>query len=79
MLSSVLRSPRAVAANIAIMRAFVRYRATAALNEELGERFRQLEGKVDRHDEEINGIIRAIKSIISRPSRPKKRRIGFLP
>ena len=79
MLSSVLRSPRAVTANIAIMRAFVRYRATAALNEELAEKFRQLEGKVDSHDEDINGILRAMKILIAGPTRLKKRRIGFLP
>ena len=40
MLSSVLRSPRAVQVNIAIMRVFVRLRATLALHTELAHNWR---------------------------------------
>jgi len=78
MLSSVLRSPRAVAANISIMRAFVRYRETLMTNAGLAEKFWQLEGKVDRHDKEIGGIMSAIRELIAPPPRPK-REIGFKP
>lgn len=78
MLSSVLRSPRAVAANISIMRAFVRYREALMLNADLAEKFRRLEGKVDRHDKEIGGIMAAIRELIAPPSSPR-RQIGFKP
>lgn len=78
MLSSVLRSPKAVEANVAIMRAFVRYREELMLNADLAEKFRKLEGKVDRHDNEIGGIMSAIRELIAPPSRPK-REIGFKP
>lgn len=78
MLSSVLRSPRAVAVNISIMRAFVRYREALMMNAGLAEKFWQLEGKVDRHDEEIGGIMDAIRGMIEAP-RKRKGEIGFRP
>ena len=78
MLSSVLRSPRAVAVNISIMRAFVRYREALMMNAGLAEKFWQLEGKVDRHDKEIGGIMDAIRGMIEGP-RKRKGEIGFRP
>lgn len=78
MLSSVLRSPRAVAANISIMRAFVRYREALLLKAGLTEKVWQLEGKVERHDKEIGGIMDAIRGMIDRP-RKRKGEIGFRP
>lgn len=78
MLSSVLRNPRAVAANIAIMRAFVRYREALMLNAGLAEKFWQLEGKVDRHDKEIGGIMDAIRAMIDAPPKSPQK-IGFKP
>lgn len=48
MLSSVLRSDRAVAVNIAIMRTFVRLRQLLASNKELAEKIAEMEKKYDR-------------------------------
>ena len=45
MLSSVLRSPRAVQVNIAIMRVFVRPRATFALHKELAHKLTEISGQ----------------------------------
>lgn len=47
MLSSVLRSPRAMAVNVEIMRAFVRLRRTLASNAELARKLDALERKYD--------------------------------
>src|SRR5205823_891349 len=47
MLSSVLRSPRAVAVNIEIMRAFVRLRQWLISNRELARKLAELEASVD--------------------------------
>ena len=52
MLSGVLHSPRAVQVNIAIMRAFVKLRQVLSANKDLSYLFRELKGKVDRHDAE---------------------------
>lgn len=79
MLSSVLRGPRAVEANIAIMRAFVRYREALLVNAGLAEKFWQLEGKVDRHDKEIGVIMDVIRRMIKEPRKKKRGEIGFKP
>jgi len=75
MLSSVLNSPRAVKVNIAIMRAFVKLRQTLEANRELAQ-FADLEGRVGKHDKEINAIIEAIRQLMAPPEKPK-REIGF--
>lgn len=76
MLSSVLRSERAVKVNIAIMRAFVRLREVLDTNRELARRFADLEHRVGKHDEEIAAIIEAIRQLIA-PAEKPKREIGF--
>ncbi len=76
MLSSVLNSERAVQVNIAIMRAFVRLRETLETNRELARKFAQLEARVGKHDEEIGGIIEAIRQLMAPPKKPR-RQIGF--
>jgi hypothetical protein len=76
MLSSVLNSQRAVKVNIAIMRAFVRLRQTLETNRELARTFGELERRVGKHDEEIAGIIEAIRQLMTPPEKPR-REIGF--
>ena len=78
MLSSVLRSTRAIAANIAIMRAFVRLRAMVAANAELATKLDELERRVSGHDEAITSIVRAIRELAAPPDPKPKRRIGFI-
>ena len=50
MLSSVLRSPKAIAVNIEIMRAFVRLRGYLAAQNVLAHKLADLEAKFDTHD-----------------------------
>lgn len=76
MLSSVLRSERAVKVNIAIMRAFVKLRAALESNRELARKFDQLEQRVGKHDDEIAAIIDAIRQLMAPPEKPR-RQIGF--
>jgi hypothetical protein len=76
MLSSVLRSGRAVQVNIAIMRAFVKLREVLETNRELARRFDELEQRVGKHDEEIAAIIEAIRQLMAPPEKPKPE-IGF--
>jgi len=78
MLSSVLRSRRAIAVNIAIMRAFVRLKTMAGLNSEVRNKLDELEARVAGHDETIAGIVRAIRELASPPEPKAKRRIGFI-
>ena len=76
MLSSVLRSDRAIRVNVAIMRAFVRLRQTLESNRELAQKFSQLERRVGKHDDEIAAILEAIRQLMAPPEKPR-REIGF--
>jgi hypothetical protein len=76
MLSSVLKSERAVKVNIAIMRAFVKLRETLETNRELARKFAELEQRVGKHDDEIAAIIDAIRQLMAPPEKPR-REIGF--
>ncbi|HBL17346.1 MAG TPA: DNA-binding protein [Elusimicrobia bacterium] len=61
MLSSVLRSWRAVRVNIGIMRAFVKMREMAAEHREMLVKLDELGRRVDKHDVEIGELIDAIR------------------
>jgi hypothetical protein len=78
MLSSVLRSRRAIAVNIAIMRAFVRLRAMVAANAELAKKLEELERRVADHDEAIISVVKAIRELMAPPDSKPKRGIGFI-
>lgn len=73
MLSSVLRSKRAVQVNIEIMRAFVRLRQMLSANKDLERRLVALEKK---YDEQFRVVFDAIRSLMASPEKPSKR-IGF--
>lgn len=74
MLSSVLRSQRAILVNIAIMRAFVRLRAMLASNETLARRLEELEKK---YDAQFKIVFDAIRELMLPPPEESKRQIGF--
>ena len=76
MLSSVLRSRRAIQVNIAIMRTFVKLKNVIATNKELAYKLAKLEHRIEKHDEAIQGIFEAIRQLMAVPETPK-RRIGF--
>jgi hypothetical protein len=76
MLSSVLRSQRAVEVNIAIMRTFVQLRRLMDSNRDLARRIEAME---TRYDEQFSQVFDAIKQLISEDkTRKTKRPIGFL-
>jgi hypothetical protein len=77
MLSSVLRSPRAVRVNIEIMRAFVRLRAILSANKEFSRKLDELEKQLATHDKAIAALFTAIRELASPPPSTPKRR--FLP
>ncbi len=76
MLSSVLRSKRAVQVNITIMRAFVKLREFLSVHKKLAYQLKELEIKVAKHDGEIKAIFNAIRNLMVQPEKPKQR-IGF--
>jgi hypothetical protein len=80
MLSGVLRSKRAVAVNLEIMRAFIELRRAASSYAAIEKRLEELEqettAKLGQHDRQLTQIFQALRQLISPPPRPK-RRVGF--
>ena len=78
MLSSVLRSKRAVQMNILIVRAFVRMRELIASHKDLAARIEKLESNQRKHASVINILAEEIDNIKRLPPGPPKGRIGFV-
>lgn len=79
MLSSVLRSERAVAVNIEIMRAFVKMRKLVNSQAIIKRDIDLLKHQFKDHDQQIKAIFMMIDEIVTRPAEPvKKRKIGFV-
>lgn len=75
MLSSILKSERAVQVNVEIMRAFVRLRGLIGHNKELARRLDTLESRYDR---QFKVVFDAIRELMAPPSPAPRRRIGFI-
>ena len=76
MLSSVLRSKRAIQVNIEIMRAFVQLRRILASHADLARKLSALEKK---YDAQFKVVFDAIRGLMAPPEPKKKREIGFSP
>ena len=76
MLSSVLRSQRAVKINILIMRTFVKLREILSTHKELAQKLKELELKIETHDGQIAAIFETINKLLAPPP-AKKTKIGF--
>jgi Ni,Fe-hydrogenase III large subunit len=69
MLSSVLRSRRAVQVNIAIMRTFVKLREILASNELLRRKIESMERK---YDEQFRTVFSVLEKMLAEPEKPKQ-------
>ena len=76
MLSSILNSKKAIKVNIQIMRAFVKLREILSTHKELAQKLKELELKIDSHDQQIQAIFDVINQLITPPD-PPKRKMGF--
>ena len=71
MLSSVLRSKRAVQVNVTIMRTFVRLRQILASHRDLAR-------KIEEHDRQISVLFDTVQKLLAPPHPPKKHPIGYV-
>ena len=76
MLSSVLRSKRAIEVNIAIMRTFIKMRQLLESNEELNRKFVLVIRKLATHDKYFKVVFDELKKLTELPT-PSRRQIGF--
>ena len=75
MLSSVLRSRRAVLVNVEIMRTFVRLRGILAANVDLARKLAALESK---YDTQFKVVFDAIRELMAPPPLKRRKPIGFV-
>jgi hypothetical protein len=76
MLASVLNSPIAVQASVRVVRAFVRLREMIAGNAQLAARLKDLERRLDSHDEAIIELFAVLGRLLEPEAKPR-REIGF--
>jgi len=76
-LSSVVNSQRAVEVNISIIRAFVQLRRMISNHTKLALKLKELEERLDDHDEKVMVIFEAISQLIEEDEKPKKK-IGYI-
>jgi hypothetical protein len=74
MLSSVLKSERAIQVNIQIMRTFTKIKEMIISNKELRLKMEEME---KRYDGKFTVVFRAIAKLIGNPEKISKKRIGF--
>ncbi len=77
MLSSVLRSKKAIHVNIAIMRAFVKLRRILSVHKGLIPKLKELERRIGKHDEAIHNIFAAIRQLMDAPKSKERVVEGF--
>lgn len=82
MLSSVLKSKRAVEVNIAVVRAFVQLRQWLISNKDLARKLSDLEKRHDlkfsEHDKHLKVVFEAIQQLLAAPPSPPRKRLGFV-
>jgi len=83
MLSGIINLPKAIAMNIAIMRAFVQIRKVYIENKKIAGQLKTLELKLGQHDVQLNGIYKAIENLlddkVEKQTAAARKRIGFRP
>ena len=81
MLSGVLNSDKAIAMNIAIMRAFVEIRKVLLMQSDLKEQLKQIREHIGEHDTQLNQIYDAMENLLDEKAAQRKwenrERIGF--
>ncbi len=77
MAANVLRSERAVAASIYVVRAFIRLRQFLASHKELADKLAELERQVGTHDKAIVSLFQAIRKLMA-PLPQKKKKAGLI-
>jgi phage regulator Rha-like protein len=76
MLSSVLKSERAVQMNLLIVRVFVRLREMLATHKDLAHKMLELERRQQEHGHQLAAVYTIVKRLME-PPRKRKRTIGF--
>jgi hypothetical protein len=77
MAATILNTSAATEVSVCVVRAFVRLRETLTSSKRLAAKLKELERKLDTHDQAIAGIFETIQQLMQ-PAAPKRRQIGFV-
>lgn len=77
--ANVLKSDRAAAMSVFVMRAFVQMRESLAANAAILQQFAAMDQKLQEHDEALVILWNKLKPLLMPPPPVPKRRIGFKP
>ncbi len=77
MLSSILKSERAIQVNIAIIRAFIKLREMLQSHKDILVEIEKIKRDQKKHSNKISAIINVINKLIEPKSEPKKEPMGF--
>lgn len=77
MAATILRSERAVAMSVYVVRAFVRMREELMTNAVIFKRLAQIDKKLLEHDVVLQDVVEKLLPLLNPPPDPPKRRIGF--
>jgi hypothetical protein len=77
MAATMLNSPRAIAASVNVVRAFIRLRQAMITHREFANKLADLEEMLIEHDEKFVEVFHAIRELMEPAPVPPKRRIGF--
>ena len=64
MAANILKSPRAIAMSVYVVRAFIRLREMLVLHKNLAQKLADLEQKIQSHDGELQAIVQALRQLI---------------
>lgn len=76
MAATVLTTPRAVEVGLYVVRAFIHLRELLVTHTELSYKLKELEDRLDGHDEQIGLLMEGIRQLLAEPEKPE-RQIGF--
>jgi len=76
MAASILNTPRAIEASVFVVRAFVKLREMISNHVEMVRKLREIEERLQGHDERFDQVFAAIRQLMTPPDPPRKR-IGF--
>ncbi len=77
MAATILRSPRAVAMSVYVVRAFVRMRDELMTNAVILKRLEQIDRKLLEHDIVLRDIVEKLMPLLAEPPETPRKEIGF--
>lgn len=77
MAATILRSPRAVAMSVYVVRAFVQMKEALLANATILRRLAEMDKKLVTHDVILRDVYEKLRPLLAPPSEPPRKELGF--